>query len=105
MEQHVGREFSGVISGVTPFGVFVELDDIYIDGLVHVTDLGEDYYHFDPTALRLLGERTGESFRLSDPIQVRVVRVDLEEKQIELIRLVSGVSTVRRGGRRPKKRR
>ena len=83
MMDHIGEEFDGIISGVTEFGVFVELRDIYVDGLVHVTALGNDYYHFDPAKHRLLGERTRVAFRLGDPLRVRVVRVDLDEAKID----------------------
>ncbi len=79
----VGEEFDGLISGVTNFGLFVELADIYVDGLVHITALGNDYYHFDAAKHRLMGERTRQMFRLGDPVRVRVVRVDLDESKID----------------------
>jgi ribonuclease R len=68
---------------VTGFGLFVELTDIYVEGLVHVTALPGDYYHFDPVHHRLAGERTGRSFRLGDTVEVRVMRVDLDERKID----------------------
>lgn len=83
MHDRIGEEFDGVISGVTEFGIFVELLEIYVDGLVHVTALDNDYFHFDPRHHRLLGERTRKIYRLSDPVRVRVVRVDLEEAKID----------------------
>ncbi len=83
MLQRVGEEFDGVISGVKEFGVFVQLNDIFVDGLIHVTGLGNDYYHFDPMRYQLKGERTGKRFRLGDTIRVRVGRVDLEEAKID----------------------
>jgi len=83
MMDHIGGEFDGLISGVTNFGIFVELSEIFIDGLVHIATLGNDYYHFDPVQHRLLGERTGRSFRLGDAVRVRVVRVDLDEAKID----------------------
>ncbi len=83
MVARVGEPFSGIISGVTNFGLFVELEDIFVDGLVHVTALGNDYYHFDAAKHRLVGDRTRRSFRLGDPVRVRVVRVDLDEARID----------------------
>jgi len=79
----VGEEFDGLISGVTNFGLFVELAKVYVDGLVHITALGNDYYHFDSAKHRLIGERTRQIFRLGDPVRVRVVRVDLDEAKID----------------------
>ncbi len=83
MQDKVGQEYEGIITGVTAFGLFVELDGIFVDGLVHVTALGEEYYHFDPIGQRLSGERSGIVYRLSDKLRVKVVRVDLEEKKID----------------------
>ena len=83
MRDRVGETFPGVITAVTGFGIFVELTDIYVEGLVHVTGLPADYYHFDPVHHRLAGERTGRSFRLGDSVQVRVARVDLDERKID----------------------
>ncbi|PCH86132.1 MAG: ribonuclease R [Piscirickettsiaceae bacterium] len=84
MSDKIGQEFSGVVSSVTSFGLFVELDNINIDGLIHVTALGDDYYHFDAAKHRLLGERTNTSFRLGDTVQVKLVRVSLDDKKIDL---------------------
>lgn len=84
MRDRVGETHQGVISGVTGFGLFVELSDIYIEGLVHVTSLNNDYYQFDATGHRLTGERTRKVYRLGDSITVKVVRVDLDEKKIDL---------------------
>jgi ribonuclease R len=83
MKDRVGETFAGVITAVTGFGLFVELKDIYVEGLVHVTALPGDYYHFDPVHHRLAGERTGRSFRLGDSVDVRVMRVDLDERKID----------------------
>jgi len=79
----VGEVFPGIITSVTGFGLFVELDDIYVEGLVHVTSLTSDYYHFDPAQHVMRGERTGRQYRLGDKVEVRVVRVDLDEKKID----------------------
>ncbi len=84
MQDHVGDEFQGTVAAVTRFGLFVELANIYIEGLVHITELSNDYYHFDPVRHCLEGERSGQSYRLGDVVQVRVVRVDLDERKIDL---------------------
>ncbi|MEX2469132.1 MAG: ribonuclease R [Pseudohongiellaceae bacterium] len=84
MQSHVGDEFSGTVASVTSFGLFVELNDIYIEGLVHVTELSNDYYQFDPTTQSLRGERSGVVYHMGDTVQVRVVRVDIDDKKIDL---------------------
>jgi ribonuclease R len=84
MQERVGEVHEGVIAGVTGFGLFVELSDIYIEGLVHVTSLKNDYYQFDAAGHRLMGERTRKVYRLGDSLRVKVVRVDLDEKKIDL---------------------
>ncbi len=83
MEQHVGSQFDGVISGVTSFGLFVELTDSKVNGLVHVTQLPHDYWHFDPMRKTLTGERKRMSFRLGDPIRVLVLKASVEDKRID----------------------
>ncbi len=83
MQDKVGEQFDGVISGVKEFGVFVQLNDIFIDGLVHVTSLGDDYYHFDPLRFQLSGERSGRRYRLGDRLTIRVVRVNLDAAKID----------------------
>ena len=83
MKDRVGETFPGVITAVTGFGLFVELTDIYVEGLVHVTALPGDYYHFDPVHHRLAGERSGRNFRLGDSVEVKVMRVDLDERKID----------------------
>ena len=84
LRDHVGEEYDGIIGAVVPFGFFVELSDIYIEGLVHVSTLSGDYFHHDAVKHRLIGERTAVSFRLGDEVRVRVVRVDLEDRKIDL---------------------
>jgi len=84
LQEHVGETFAGVISAVTGFGFFVELTDIYVEGLVHVSALDRDYYHFEPAKQRLVGERAGRTFHLGDEVQVQVVRVSLDDKKIDL---------------------
>lgn len=85
MMDKLGEEFAGVITGVTSFGFFVELSDIYAEGLVHISVLPDDYYHFEPTKHEIAGERSGKRFRLGDVVQVRVARVDLDERQIDFV--------------------
>ncbi|MDP4548343.1 ribonuclease R [Marinobacter sp. MDS2] len=84
LKDHVGEEYNGVIAAVVPFGFFVELADIYIEGLVHVSTLSGDYFHHDAAKHRLIGERTAVSFRLGDEVKVKVVRVGLEDRKIDL---------------------
>ncbi len=83
MMDKIGEQFSGIISAVTSFGFFVELAEIYVEGLVHISNLGQDYFHFDPTSHQLKGERTNTNFRLGDTVTVTVARVDLDEKKID----------------------
>ncbi len=83
MMERVGEKYDGIITAVTSFGLFVELDEIYVEGLVHITALSGDYYHFDPVKHRLLGERSNRSYRLGDKISIRVVRVDLDQRKVD----------------------
>ncbi len=83
MMDKIGDAFDGIVTGVTSFGLFVELKDIYVEGLVHVTSLTNDYYHFDPAHHRLTGERTRTVYRLGDKVRVKVMRVDLDNKKID----------------------
>lgn len=83
MQDHVGSEFDGTISGVTSFGLFVTLDDMYVDGLVHISDLGQDYFQFDSHKHMLRGERTGVKYQLAGRVRVKVVRVNLEQAKID----------------------
>ncbi|OGA18422.1 MAG: ribonuclease R [Betaproteobacteria bacterium RIFCSPLOWO2_02_FULL_66_14] len=85
MEEHVGGVFAGRITGVTAFGVFVTLDDYFVDGLVHISELGRERFRFEPVHHRLLGERTGTRFRLADRIRVKLVRVDLESRKMDFV--------------------
>ncbi|KTD45798.1 Exoribonuclease R [Legionella rubrilucens] len=83
MQDKLGQVFKGTISAVTGFGIFVELDEIYVEGLVHVTSLRNDYYAFDAVKHRLVGERGGQVYRLGDKMKVLVARVDLDERKID----------------------
>ncbi|MGK0272124.1 MAG: ribonuclease R [Cocleimonas sp.] len=83
MQDKVGETFTGIISTVTNFGLFVELDDVYVEGLVHVSALKSDYYHFDQGKHQMVGENSGKSYRLGDTIEVLVARVDLDDRKID----------------------
>lgn len=85
MQDHVGEVFEGRVTGVTGFGVFVTLNEYFVDGLVHISELGRDYFQFDAARHMLLGERTGKRFRLADPMRVKLVRVDLETRKMDLV--------------------
>ncbi len=101
MLDKVGEEFPGIISAVTSFGLFVELAEIYVEGLIHISNLAQDYFHFDAKSHQLRGERTGVNYRLGDSIRIRVVRVDLDEKKIDFELAGKQVAI----GTKPKKRR
>ncbi|MGB6006774.1 ribonuclease R [Castellaniella sp.] len=83
VREHVGEVFSGHISGVTSFGVFVTLDTLYVDGLVHISELGGDYFQYNEALNELRGERSGFRYQLGDTLQVQVSRVDLEARRID----------------------
>jgi ribonuclease R len=83
MQDKVGQIFEGTVAGVTGFGLFIELDDVYIEGLLHVTELGNDYFTYDKNKQAMIGERTNLSYRLGDRLKVKVVRVDLETIKID----------------------
>jgi ribonuclease R len=84
MQDKLGEEFTGMITGVTTFGIFVQLEELFVEGLVHITDLGADYFQFDDARHELKGERTGKRYQLTDKVNVQVVRVDLETRKIDL---------------------
>lgn len=97
MRDHVGDEFEGIVSAVTGFGLFVQLKDFHIDGLVHISTLGDDYYHHDPVRHFLEGERNRVIHRLGDPVSVQVISVIPEEQKIEL-RLAGTIGEVDNNG-------
>ena len=106
MMDKIGEEFSGIISAVTSFGFFVELADIYVEGLVHISNLGQDFFHFDPTSHQLKGERTGINFRLGDSVKIKVARVDLDEKKMDFELVQKGSSANKAvASDKPKKKR
>lgn len=99
MEQHVGSDFDGVVSGVTSFGLFVELHESKVNGLVHVTMLPHDYYHFDATRKTLAGERRGLAWSLGDTVRVKVLRASVEDRRIDFkLVLPDEIDTPRKGG-------
>lgn len=87
MQDHVGDTFEAVIASVTSFGLFVRLNELFIDGLVHISSLGSDYYQFDPMRQRLIGEHTGQIYQVGDPVTVKVAAVNLDDRQIDLVML------------------
>ncbi len=89
MQDRVGEEFEGSVSSVVPFGLFVALDDVFIEGLVHISELGADYFHYEEGKHRLVGERSGRMYRLADRVRIQVVRVDLDNTRIDF-RLADG---------------
>jgi ribonuclease R len=111
MAEKVGEVFCGYVTGVQAFGLFVELVEVYVQGLVHVSSMTDDYYHFDEKAHRLKGENAGRVYRLGDRVEVQVVRVDLDRRQIdfaliEILEREAGQGRGRRASRprRPRRR-
>lgn len=94
----VGQEYFGIVSAVTGFGLFVTLDELRVEGLIHVTGLPKDYYYHDASQQRMVGERSGRIFRLGQPLLVRVARVNLEERKIDF-ELAEDVASGDRAGR------
>lgn len=102
MQDHIGEEFDGVISSVTGFGLFVKLNELLIDGLVHISTLDNGYYHFDSDRQRLVGEN-GMMYRLGDPVKVRVIGVNLDDKKIDFA-LISNLRKPRSAGKTAKQK-
>ena len=96
MKERIGEEFDGTISAVTAFGIFVALDQVYVEGLVHVSELGADYFQFDNIKHQMLGERTGQRFRLGDRVRVKLVRADLESNRIDFVMAPDVKATARK---------
>jgi ribonuclease R len=103
MQDHVGEELDGVIANVTGFGFFVRLTELHIDGLVHISALANDYYQFDPIGQRLIGESFGAIYRLGDAVKVKVLAVNLDDRQIDF-ELVETSRKLRGKGKTAKKR-
>jgi ribonuclease R len=96
MHEHLGEEYSGLVSSVTSFGIFVTLDAMYVEGLVHITELGGDYYRFDEARQELRGERTGMRYAIGTRLQVQVSRVDLDGRRIDFRLVQEGAGLVAR---------
>ncbi len=107
MMDKTGEVLPGIISAVTSFGFFVELAEIYVEGLVHISSLGQDYFSFDPTSHQLRGERTGAKYRIGDNVTVKVARVSLDDKKIDfdLVQKKTGRKRVEANVKLPKKKR
>lgn len=85
MQDKIGKVFAGEITSVTAFGLFVHLTDVYVEGLVHISTLSDDYYNFDPTKMMLAGELTGKTYRMGDKVEILVSRVDIDERKIDFV--------------------
>ncbi len=103
MQDRIGEVFTGSVSSVVPFGLFIALDDVFVEGLLHISELGEDYFQYDESRHELYGERSGKRFRLSDRITVKLMRVDLETTKIDF-RLVSETDGAAAAGQRQGKK-
>ena len=99
MRAHIGEEFTGHVSGVVAFGLFVQLEEVYAEGMVHVSDMKDDYYRYDEGGHRLVGQRRGGTFRLGDPLRVRVRGIDEEHMEVDL-ELVASLREPAEKGRR-----
>jgi ribonuclease R len=85
LKDHVGETYDVIVASVVPFGLFVRVPELHVDGLVHVTALPRDYYHRDPTGTELRGERSGNTFRLTDKLRVRLANVNVDERKIDFV--------------------
>ncbi len=105
MQDRVGETFQGQITGVAPFGLFVEVEGLHVEGLVHVSSLNNDYYHYEADHLRLRGERTGRTYRLADKMRIQVMRVDLDQRKIDFAPAESAAGRSQRRRSSSRKRR
>ena len=96
MRQYLGEEFDGVVSSVTTFGLFVTLNAMYVEGLIHITELGGEYFKFDEARQELRGERTGIKYAIGTPVRVQVSKVDLDARKIDFRMLTEGDSLLNR---------
>lgn len=101
MREHLGEEYTGKVTGVTGFGLFVTLDQLYVEGLVHISDLGGDYFRYDETRQELRGERLGTRYAIGTPLTIQVSRVDLDARKIDF-RPVNGAEIGKKSARRKK---
>ncbi len=102
MRDKLGEEFDGMVNGIAPFGLFIQLDKLFVEGLVHVTELGADYFQYDEIKNELRGERTGQRYRLFDRVRIQVMRVDLNARKIDF-QLVSSSQTKNAPNKMPAK--
>lgn len=96
MQSKIGNHYTGVVSSVTNFGLFVRLNEVYVEGLVHVTELGNDYFHFDSGSHRMVGERSRKTYSIGDELEVEVVQVDLDQRKIDFA-LISNLGGSQKG--------
>jgi ribonuclease R len=96
MREHLGEEYSGVVTAATTFGIFVTLDQMYVEGLVHITELGGEYFKFDEARQELRGERTGIRYAIGSRVRVQVSRVDLDGRKIDFRLVREGEELVNR---------
>jgi ribonuclease R len=101
MRERLGEEYAGTISAVTSFGLFVQLDELYVEGLIHVTELGGEYYRFDEARQELRGERTGVRYGVGGRVRVQVSRVDLDGRKIDFRMVREPGAALPRGGKVP----
>jgi ribonuclease R len=101
MKDRIGEEFDGIVSGVVDFGLFVQLDGLQVDGLLHISALGQDYFARDRSGFRLVGRSSGRIFRLGDRLRVRVVNVSLDERRVDFELAAEAGEPQRRRPRRP----
>ena len=85
MQDKIGEEFEGVVSSVTSFGLFVLLEGVFVEGLIHISELGTDYFHFDEVRHELRGERSGQAYRMTDRVKIKVARVDMDTSKIDFV--------------------
>ena len=102
LTERLGEKLSGIITGVTRFGIFVELDDLFVEGLVHVNSLGNDFFRFEEAQQRMAGEKSGRTYALGQRLKVVVSRVDLDERRIDLT--LPSIGIPRKGQRKSSKK-
>jgi ribonuclease R len=83
MQSRIGNTYTGEVSTVTNFGLFIRLDEVYVEGLIHVTELGNDYFHYDQSRQRMVGERSGKSYSIGDKVEIQVATVDIDLRRID----------------------
>ena len=100
MQNRIGDEFDTIVTGVVDFGLFAQVKGMQIDGLIHVSSLGTDYFHRDQSGYRLVGERSGRVFRLGDPLRVRLINVVIDERKIDFELVQARQSSAGMSGKR-----